>query len=116
MLRGWCSVLATPEPQYAANRHNIGFMTVDVLADRAGASFKAHKARADVAETRIADERCGPGQAPRLHERVRWPGRRADQVLQGARSTGWSSSMTSLTSSPVSSASSSAVATTATTG
>jgi PTH1 family peptidyl-tRNA hydrolase len=50
--------LGNPGAQYAGNRHNIGFMTVDVLAGRVGASFKAHKARADVAETRIAGHRC----------------------------------------------------------
>lgn len=50
--------LGNPGAQYAGNRHNIGFMTVDVLADRAGVSFKAHKARANVAETRIAGQRC----------------------------------------------------------
>ncbi|HVV77048.1 MAG TPA: aminoacyl-tRNA hydrolase [Mycobacteriales bacterium] len=50
--------LGNPGAQYAANRHNIGFFVVDVLAGRAGGSFKAHKARADVLETRIAGVRC----------------------------------------------------------
>jgi PTH1 family peptidyl-tRNA hydrolase len=49
--------LGNPGAQYAANRHNIGFMAVDVLAARLGGSFKAHKARADVLETRLADHR-----------------------------------------------------------
>lgn len=49
--------LGNPGAQYAGNRHNIGFMTVDVLAGRAGVSFKANKARADVAETRVAGHR-----------------------------------------------------------
>jgi PTH1 family peptidyl-tRNA hydrolase len=49
--------LGNPGAQYAGNRHNIGFMTIDVLADRLGTSFKAHKSRADVAEIRIAGHR-----------------------------------------------------------
>jgi PTH1 family peptidyl-tRNA hydrolase len=31
---------------------------VDLLAGRVGGSFKAHKARADVLESRLADQRC----------------------------------------------------------
>ncbi|HEX3707652.1 MAG TPA: aminoacyl-tRNA hydrolase [Mycobacteriales bacterium] len=50
--------LGNPGAQYAANRHNIGFMAVDALAARLGGSFKAHKSRADVLETRLADHRC----------------------------------------------------------
>src|SRR5262245_47021478 len=53
--------LGNPGPEYLANRHNIGFLVVDVLAERARSSFKAHKARAEVAETRLG----GPG-GPRL--------------------------------------------------
>lgn len=50
--------LGNPGAQYAGNRHNVGYMAIDVLAGRAGVSLKAHKARADVAETRIAGQRC----------------------------------------------------------
>ncbi|MFE6870006.1 aminoacyl-tRNA hydrolase [Kitasatospora sp. NPDC057692] len=49
--------LGNPGEQYARNRHNIGFMVVDLLAQRMGAKFKAHKSRAQVAEGRLAGRR-----------------------------------------------------------
>jgi PTH1 family peptidyl-tRNA hydrolase len=50
--------LGNPGPQYAGNRHNVGFMVLDVLAARVGARFKSHKARGDVVETRLAGQRA----------------------------------------------------------
>ncbi|MEU8797991.1 aminoacyl-tRNA hydrolase [Spirillospora sp. NPDC048819] len=55
--------LGNPGPSYAKNRHNAGFMVLDVLAGRVGGKFKSHRskvfgARADVLEGRLAGARA----------------------------------------------------------
>ncbi|GAA0355626.1 aminoacyl-tRNA hydrolase [Actinoallomurus spadix] len=49
--------LGNPGPEYAGNRHNAGYMVLDLLAARMGGRFKAHKARAEVVEGRLAGRR-----------------------------------------------------------
>jgi len=49
--------LGNPGPQYVANRHNAGHLIVEILADRVGGNFKAHKSRNEVVETRFGDDR-----------------------------------------------------------
>ena len=56
--------LGNPGPSYAGNRHNVGYLVLDELAARMGATLRAHKSgRAEVLEGRLTP----PGQpGPRV--------------------------------------------------
>ncbi|GAA1409250.1 peptidyl-tRNA hydrolase [Glutamicibacter uratoxydans] len=45
--------LGNPGPGYAGNRHNIGQMVLDELAQRAGSKFKTHSSRAQIIQGRL---------------------------------------------------------------
>jgi len=49
--------LGNPGPTYAANRHNVGAMVLDVLGGRVGGAFRTHKARAAAVEGRLGGQR-----------------------------------------------------------
>ena len=55
--------LGNPGSDYAFNRHNVGQMALDVLAERLDTSFKSHKANAKVAEGRLRGAGAAGGDA-----------------------------------------------------
>lgn len=56
--------LGNPEAEYGGTRHNVGADTVRLLASRLGATFKPHKAQAQIADTFYRTGRDGPAGTP----------------------------------------------------
>ena len=50
--------LGNPGPSYAGHRHNAGHLVLDLLAERVGARYKAHRGRCDVVEGRLVGVRA----------------------------------------------------------
>ena len=95
--------LGNPGNQYAETRHNIGWMVLDRIADRAGRAGRGRQrdaSRCWSSGTKGLELRAG--QAPDLHERLR---ARGPQAARAATACRWSTCSSSPTTSRCRSAS-----------
>ena len=79
--------LGNPGREYAATRHNVGWMVLDELARRHDGSWRS-KFSGQLAEVRVDGAKLALAQARDVHERVGPVARRGRAVLQGAGGDG----------------------------
>ncbi len=60
--------LGNPGEEYEDNRHNLGFLVVDRLAERNGIKVGRRDARALVGQGTVAGKQSAAGQAADVHE------------------------------------------------
>ena len=91
--------LGNPGAQYARNRHNIGFMAVEAIAERASLR-PVPRALPGLSPKGLIGTSGRAPEAADLHERIRPQRRRGDALLQARPRRASSSSTTNSISRP----------------